>query len=393
MESQAFRNSPSGRLAQSLDECWAFVPNPLPPKLEPDYKLMQVLSDADRALGRLSGLADNLSNPYLLMRPFIRREAVASSRIEGTRADLADLYGFEAEQPPLPSLVSTSPQSDLREVLNYVRTMEYGLERMRDFPISLRFICELHERLLRGVRGQRLKPGEFRDRQNWITGPDGIAISEARYVPPPAAAMRECLDDFEKYLHAGDTYPPLMRLALIHYQFEAIHPFVDGNGRIGRLLISLLLVHWDLLPLPLLYLSSFFERHRLDYYDLLLEVSRRGAWREWIQFFLRGVAEESLDAVVRAKRLQDLQMEWRQRVQATPRASARLLQLVDNLFESPIVTVQQVRRSLNLKTHRSASQAVNRLVEEGVLHPEGGRTRNRRYAALEILQILGEDSK
>jgi Fic family protein len=199
---------------------------------------------------------------------------VLSSRIEGTQANITDLYAYEASQLPLPGLEPAPPESDVREVLNYVRALEYGLERLNTLPVSLRLIRELHERLMTGVRGEHAAPGEFRRTQNWI-GPGNRTLNEAPFVPPPVPQMHECLDSLEKYLHSDDVYPPLVRLALFHYQFEAIHPFLDGNGRIGRLLLSLLLIEWKLLPLPLLYLSVYFHRYRQEYYDLLITVSER----------------------------------------------------------------------------------------------------------------------
>jgi Fic family protein len=306
MDLERFRTSPSGRLVRAGEEpaiYWAFVPHPLPPHLPLEPSLVRLLSDADRALGELAGLARTLPNASLLIPPFLRREAVLSSRIEGTRAGLAELYAYEAGQP-------VSPPSDVREVHNYVRAFEYGLERIHTLPVSLRLLRELHQRLMEDVRGEQATPGEFRRSQNWI-GPPGCTLNQAHFVPPPVPEMNEGLDAFEKYIHGDDPSPPLIRLALIHYQFEAIHPFLDGNGRIGRLLISLLLAHWNLLPLPLLYLSAFFERNRQQYYDLLLAVSERGACSDWVSFFLRGVLAQATDANRRAKRLQDLQAEWR----------------------------------------------------------------------------------
>ncbi|MBI4497110.1 MAG: Fic family protein [Chloroflexi bacterium] len=377
MDLRPFEQSPSGRLVRSRyegTEYWAFVPDPLPPALAFDPELVRTLSDADRALGELAGLGRTLPNPHLLIRPFIHREAVLSSRIEGTQANIADLYAYEAGQIPLPGFRSTPLKSDVREVLNYVRALEYGLERVEALPISLRLMHELHERLMEGVRGERSHPGEFRRIQNYI----GIDV--------PSATMHEALDAFERYLHTDDSYPPLIRIAFIHYQFEAIHPFLDGNGRIGRLLISLLLVHWNLLPLPLLYLSAFFERHRQDYNDLLFAVSARGAWREWLLFFLRGVVEQARDAVQRARRLQDLQQEWHEQL-AQARASALALRLVDSLFASPILTIPLAQRALGV-TYPTAQRTVQKLVEEGVLRPEAGVSYGRLFFADEILRVI-----
>jgi len=390
MNLERFKNSPSGHLlkvGQVEAACWAFVPNPLPPALNLDAELVRVLSEADRALGELAGLGRTMPNPELLMRPFIHREAVLSSRIEGTQTGIADLYLYEAKRMALPGMKHASSDADAREVLNYVRALEYGLERVQTLPVSLRLVRELHERLMEGVRGGKATPGEFRRSQNWI-GKSGCTLNDADYIPPPVTEMNLALADFEKYLHSGNDHPPLVRLAFIHYQFEAIHPFLDGNGRIGRLLLSLLLVNWKLLPLPLLYLSAYFERNRQDYYDLLLAVSERGAWRDWLAFFMRGAAEQSQEANHKAKQLQDLQLKWRRQLQAARRTSALLLQLVDELFKSPVVTAPQVQKILDI-THRSANQSIQRLVDESILYPVPGQARNRQFEAREILNTLG----
>ena len=381
MDLERFRTSPSGRLARAGQEpgvYWAFVPHALPPPLSLDPPMVRLLSDADRALGELAGLARTIPNPSLLIPPFLRREAVMSSRIEGTRAGLADLYAYEAGLP-------ASPPSDVREVHNYVRALEYGLERIRTLPASLRLLRELHEHLMDGVRGEQATPGEFRRSQNWI-GPPGCTLNQAHFVPPPVPEMTEALDAFEKYLHADDIHPPLVRLALIHYQFEAIHPFLDGNGRIGRLLISLLLAHWNLLPLPLLYLSAFFERNRQQYYDLLLAVSERGAWPDWVSYFLRGVLAQSADAIGRAKRLQDLQTDWRSRL-IRARVSAMTLRLADLLFQYPILTVQQAADVLGA-SYNAAKKTFGKLVEAGILQELEGSIRPKAFLANEIQEIV-----
>jgi Fic family protein len=387
---ERFQTSPSGRLLKvGADEAayWAFVPHPLPPALSFDAEFVRALSEADRALGELSGLGRAMPNPHLLIGPFIRREAVLSSRIEGTQADIAALYAYEAGQLPLPGLKPAPPESDVREVYNYVRALEYGLERINTLPVSLRLMRELHERLMEGVRGEQATPGEFRRSQNWIGRP-GCTLNEAAYVPPPVPEMLQALDALEKYLHGGNAYPLLVRLALIHYQFEAIHPFLDGNGRIGRLLLSLLLVNWNLLPLPLLYLSAYFERRRQDYYDLLLAVSERGAWREWVLFFLRGVKEQAVDANSRAKRLQDLQLEWRRQL-TQARASALPLRLMESLFESPMVSISQAQHILGV-TYHTAQRSVEKLVQTGVLQQRGETAYGKVFSADKILQAIGE---
>jgi Fic family protein len=391
MDPDRFCNSPSGQpimVGTGETGYWAFMPHPLPPEISPAWELARATSAADRALSELAGVGRTMPNPHLLIGPFVRREAVLSSRIEGTQANIADLYAYEAGQLPLPGIEPAPPESDVQEVLNYVRALEYGLERLNALPVSLRLIRELHERLMAGVRGEHATPGEFRRSQNWI-GPPGCTLNEALFVPPPVPQMHEALDDFEKYLHGDDVYPPLVRLALVHYQFEAIHPFLDGNGRIGRLLISLLLVEWGLLPSPLLYLSAYFHRHRQDYYDLLIAVSERGDWNEWLLFFLRGVMEQARDAIVRARRLQDLQAAWRERL-TQARASALLLRLADHLFQYPVLTIPEAQRLLDV-TYRSAQRNVERLVEANILRQVSESSYGKIFVAPEILGVIGEN--
>ena len=365
---------------RTLAGYWAFVPNPLPPALAWTAELVAALSEADRALGELAGLGRSLPNPHLLIRPFVRREAVLSSRIEGTQALLSDLYVYEATQL---ALFELSP--DVREVHNYVSALEYGLERLKTLPVSLRLIRETHARLLEGVRGEQYTPGEFRRSQNWI-GPPGTTLEGATFVPPPAEEMNEALHAFERFLHAPMTLPPLVRLGVIHYQFEAIHPFLDGNGRIGRLLIVLLLCAWKLMPQPLLYLSAYFEAKQQTYYDLLLAVSREGAWEPWLHFFLRGVAAQARDGVARTERLLALRERYREQVQ-TERTAARLLQAVDLLFTRPAVTVRDVESALQVN-FATAQRYVAQLEQAGMLHEITGRARSRVYQADEVVAAI-----
>lgn len=388
MRPEAFTSQASGqvmRVGQGEAAYHAFVPTPLPPAFGLDPELILTLSDADRALGELAGLGRAIANPSLLVRPFMRQEAVLSSRIEGTQADLADLYGYEAGQLLLPGLRPRKQTSDVREVFNYVQAMEYGLERLETLPLSLRLIREVHARLMTGVRGDTATPGEFRRSQNWI-GPPGCLLATASYVPPPVPEMIEALAALEKYLHEGNAYPPLVRLACIHYQFEAIHPFIDGNGRVGRLLVPLLMVSWGLLPHPLLYLSVYFERRREDYYRLLMAVSTHGDWRTWIAFFLHGVADQARDAVARAKRLQDLQAGWRDTLQKK-RASALVLSLADALFDQPILTIPVAAEVLGT-SYPSAKAAVAKLEAIGALRQVTAEGTAKTYAATGILDIV-----
>jgi Fic family protein len=381
MDSALFKNSPSGRLTRASSGYWAFVPNPLPPKLEWDNALVSLVSRADIAVGTLSGLGETLPNPHLLIYPFIRREAVLSSRIEGTRSSLSDLLLFEATK--------IEKQRDVKEVQNYVHAMEYGLKRLNELPLSLRFIRELHSTLMKGVRGEQATPGEFRQSQNWI-GPPGCTLNEAIFIPPSVPEMQECLNQLERFLHTEKDLPLLVQLALVHYQFEAIHPFLDGNGRIGRLLITLFLCQREVLTKPLLYLSAFFERHRQEYYDLLLKVSQKGAWREWIEFFLRAVVEQSGDAVSRARRLRELHHTYT-RVSREKKLPPTAGQLVELIFMRPLLNARAAQEYLNV-TFPAAQKALKALVEAKILAEITGAKRNRAYAAKEILEILEEDT-
>ena len=384
MDIEAFRNSPSGRLIKTRAGYWAFLPNPLPPSITWSRELVAALSKADRAIGELAGLGRWMPNPHLLIRPLMRREAVFSSRIEGTQASLADLLTYEAVQ-----LTLFDMPDDVREVHNYVRALEYGLKRLEKLPLSLRLIREIHAILMEGVRGETQTPGEFRRSQNWI-GSVGATLAEAAYVPPPVSEMREALDALEKFLHAPSDLPPLVRIGLVHYQFEAIHPFLDGNGRVGRLLIALLLCAWDILPAPLLYLSPYFEARRDTYYELLNRVSREGAWEAWLAFFLQGVAVQSNDATNRIRKLQALRDRYLAMLRSS-RASARLLQVVDLLFQQPILQTRQVEAALEVN-FSTAQRYLGRMQALGVVREVTGKARNRVYRADDIVHILNQPS-
>lgn len=367
----------SGKTIKAPGGYHAFVPDPLPPKLEWTANLVRALSDADRAVGNLAGEGRRLPNPHLLIRPFIKREAVLSSRIEGTQATLGELLAAEAG-----SAVERSPD-DLREVANYVVAMEYGVQRLNQLPLSLRLIRELHERLMEGVRGGRATPGEFRRSQNWI-GPPGCTLQNASYVPPPVPEMNECLEALEVFLHRRDV-PPLAHIALAHYQFEAIHPFLDGNGRVGRLLIALFMVERRILPAPLLYLSAFFEATRQDYYEHLRAVTERSAWAPWLEYFLNGVARQAEDVLSRAQAIGDLLSGWQQTIAGT--ASRTPGALVDLLAENPYWTVKRVAERLEV-AFTTAQRAVDRLTAASILTEVSGAKRDRVYCARDILDIL-----
>lgn len=380
MNPEAFSAPEAGRVVRSPRGYFAFVPAPPPPEIRYDDELVLALSRADSSLAELSGLGRLLPNSHLLVAPYVRKEAVLSSKIEGTTTDLSELLQDEAGA----ELPARDPD-DVHEVRNYVRALEYGVTRLKKLPLSLRLVRELHERLMRGVRGDRATPGEFRRSQNWI-GSYGSTPDTASYVPPPVEELQACLDSWEKFLHQRDRIPDLVQCALMHEQFEAIHPFLDGNGRVGRLLITLFLIERNRLSQPLLYLSAYIERHRNAYYELLQSVRTRGDWRSWILYFLWGVAEISNEAVERSGRLMVLREKLRNRI-AGKRNAVRLL---EKLFENPYVTVAGAAKLLGV-TNPTARQAVRHLQAAGVLSETSGREWGRLYLARPILKILEMD--
>ena len=373
---------PFGELRQTLQGHVAFFPFHLPRQMELNSDLVYLLSEADRRLGELAGLARVLPNPQLLIAPLSQREAVLSSRIEGTQASVSDLAIFEAEGG------EGRPRSDVLEVRNYRSAMNYGLAS--ELPLSLRLARNLHERLMRGVRGQEKSPGAFRRTQNWIGAP-GCQLPDATYVPPPPEALPELLAEWEQFLHQDVRIPPIVKCAMMHYQFEAIHPFLDGNGRVGRLLITLYFCSMGHLPGPVLYLSPFFERHRDHYYDLLRGVSERGGWPAWISFFLRCVIVQCKDAIVRSSRLTALHEAYRKALlQAKAPPSAH--RLVDELFLNPATTLRVAALRLDV-TPMSASRALDMLQSLGILQEITGRKRNRIYVAHDLVSAIEDDSE
>ena len=374
-----------GRLVHRPDGYMAFLPDPLPPRLEWTPELTLALSEADRALGRLAGEGRKLPNPHLLFRPFVGREAVLSSRIEGTQATLGELLTKEAG-----GVVERS-SGELREVGNYVAALEFGigeLSKGHGGHITLDLVRELHLRLMRGLPNERAKPGEFRRTQNWI-GHAGCTVWTASYVPPPPEELERLLLAWEAFLQ-DRTLPPLIQIALAHYQFEAIHPFLDGNGRVGRLLIILFIIRSDLLPVPLLYLSAFFEATRWDYYQHLREVTEGGRWQEWLLYFLNGVARQAEDAVSRAERINSLLECWRKAVAGS--ASKTPEALVELLAENPFWTTKRAARRLGV-AYTTAQRAIKKLVDQSILTQTSDAGRNRVYCARPILAILEEPAK
>jgi Fic family protein len=352
----------------------AFIPAPLPPQppLDLSGELQEMLSAADRALGRLDGSVLTLPNPDLFVFMYVRKEAVLSSQIEGTQSSLQDVLAAEAK------LLDPNLPRDVDEVLNYVRAMNHGLERLPELPVSVRLIREIHAKLMHGVRGDRLQPGELRTSQNWV-GPGGSTLTTATYVPPPHHAVPEALGDLEKFLHRNDKLPPLVKIALAHVQFETIHPFLDGNGRVGRLLITFLLTECNVLHKPVLYLSHYFKQHRQDYYDHLQSVRERGNWEGWLAFFLRGVIEVAGEAADTARRILQLREQHRSAITAhLGRAAGNGHRILEALYDRPIVSVNDVKTWTGT-TYAAANGLVARMVKLGVLAEMTGQARNRRF--------------
>lgn len=377
----------AGRYLRQPSGYRAFIPKPLPPEppIALSGTLQALLSDADYALGRLDGAILTLPNPDLFVFMYVRKEAVLSSQIEGTQSSLQNLLAAEAK------LFDPDTPDDVREVSNYVRAMNHGLERLATLPVSVRLIKEIHAELLRGVRGGRLTPGELRTSQNWI-GAAGCTLAEAAFVPPPPHEVPQALADLERFLHADHSLPILVQVGLAHSQFETIHPFLDGNGRVGRLLITFLLVERRRLTKPVLYLSHFFKRHRTEYYDRLQAVRDHGDWEGWLMFFLRGVVEVSREATATAAAILHLREDHRVRItEHLGRAAANGHRIMEKLFEQPIITVATVRNWLGV-TPAGANNLVNRLVEIGLLREITGYARNRRFRFEPYLRLF-EDSE
>lgn len=359
----------------------AYLPAPIPRSLAIDEPTIRLLTDAEAALGRLAGAGRLLPNPNLLVRPYLVREAVASTRIEGTRTDVGEMFAFAAG--------GEQPSPDIEEVLNYIRAMEAGLVRLETLPLCVRLLREMHVILLDGVRGRERTPGELRKSQNWI-GPAGATVATATFVPPPPGALAGALTDWEQYANEEGHQPCLVRAAMLHYQLETIHPFLDGNGRLGRLLIVFFLVAQGRLPSPILYLSPYFEAHRDEYYERLQQVRERGDALGWLRFFLRGVERQSNDALIRAERLLDLREGYRRRVQAVTRGQA--IVVVDLAFTSPVLTTRVIEGAIG-GSRPNSLKLLNQLADLDVLvEISGGPRRQRRWIAQEIMDVIsGEE--
>lgn len=378
----------SGRYVQQPTGYRAFIPAPLPPDPPVDIspELQRLLSESDRALGRLDGSVHTLPNPNLFVLMYVRKEAVLSSQIEGTQSSLQDLLAAEADLFG----AETRPR-DVDEVVNYIGAMNYGLARLADLPVSVRLIREIHERLLQGVRGSRLTPGELRRSQNWI-GPAGCTLNEATFVPPPHDEVPNSLGDLERFLHSASPLPALIQIGLAHAQFETIHPFLDGNGRVGRLLITFLLTEQGILQRPVLYLSHYFKRHRQEYYERLQAVRDRGDWEGWLTFFLRGVAEVSNEATETARRILAMRELHRTRItNELGRAAGNGHKVLESLFDRPIVSVSSVEEQIGT-TYQAANNLVSRLMDIGILVEVTGYARNRRFRYDQYVRLFTDDA-
>ncbi|HEY8518073.1 MAG TPA: Fic family protein [Candidatus Binatia bacterium] len=373
----------AGRYVRQLSGYRAFVPAPLPPdpSLDLSGPLRERLSDADYALGRLDGAVLTLPNPDLFVFMYVRKEAVLSSQIEGTQSSLQNLLAAEAQ------LFDPDTPKDVHEVANYVRAMNHGLARLSELPVSVRLIREIHAELMQGVRGGGLAPGELRTSQNWI-GPAGCTLANATFVPPPPHEVPQALADLEKFLHDDVGLPGLIQVGLAHAQFETIHPFLDGNGRMGRLLITFLLTEKQLLKKPVLYLSHYFKQRRAEYYDRLQAVRDAGDWEDWLAFFLEGVMHVSREAAETAAAILRMREEYRARItEGLGRAAGNGLRVMDRLFDHPVVAVATVREWLDLTT-AGANQIVSRLESIGLLREITGYARNRRFVFEPYLRLF-----
>ncbi|MCP1535711.1 Fic family protein [Methylorubrum extorquens] len=379
------RSKRSGQYMRQMTGYSAFIPEDLPPNppIDFDGEMQTLLSKADRALGRLDGSIQTLPNPDLFVFMYVRKEAVLSSQIEGTQSSLDDILEVEAK------VLERRHPNDVDEVLNYVSSMKYGLERLETLPLSVRLITEIHERLLNSVRGREKNPGEIRRTQNWI-GPTGCTLRDAIFVPPPPNVVMDKLGALENFMHAEVDIPILVKIGMIHAQFETIHPFLDGNGRVGRLLITFLLCQNEIMIRPVLYISYFFKQNRSEYYERLQRVRDFGEWEAWIKFFLKGVSQVSLEATETARSIVGLREKHRQSITLEfGRAAGSGLQILEGLFEKPITTVSEVASSLSV-TYAAANSLVQKFVELNILSEITGQKRNRVFRYSPYVDLFSE---
>ena len=374
----------AGRIVKTLSGYEAFIPAKLPPvpSIKIDDEMLQLLSMADSKLGRLDGVTETLPNPELFVAMYVKKEAVLSSQIEGTQASLADVLN----EPSTHDGTVFSPDG-VREVVNYVNAMQWGMKRLETLPLSLRLIREIHSALLQNVRGADKSPGEFRRSQNWI-GPAGCTLSTAVFVPPEPTEMETAMSDLEKYFYDPEFIPPLIKIALIHAQFETIHPFLDGNGRMGRLLITFWLCQQKILSQPLLYLSYYLKLNRAEYYQLLMDVRFHGDWESWIKFFLRGIIFISEEATESAIKILHLQQRYIEILGKFDRGNGKYIDLFNRLFENPVITKKDVSTMLDVSTGTAGSM-VESFIELGVLQDASpNKQRYKKYIFGEYFEIL-----
>lgn len=385
MEAANFTDPSFGELYRPVGADFpAFKPAPLPRALPLEAETVMALSSADAALGRLAGAGRHLHDPAMFLRPYITREALASSRIEGTQASLSEVLQADANQEPSPT-ANVNPH--VREVWNYRAAMETGLQRLPDLPLVRRVVCDIHGVLLQGARGEAKQPGSFRNRPVWIGSPTD-SPENAVFVPPLEPELLAAWKDWEKFANSSVRLPVLVQCALLHYQFETIHPFLDGNGRVGRLLIVFFLIHRGVLPAPLLYISSYLEEYRREYYERLQAVRERAEIQEWLQFFLTAVSVQAEDAVVRAEQLHDLRESYRSQLAGS---RSRAVEVVDLLFVNPFVTVRGVASALGV-TPQGASNLVRQLEDRGWLEMVGqfGRGGRNNWVAPEVFNAVSD---
>lgn len=365
----------------------AFIPNPLPPEppINFDDELQSLLSKADRTLARLDGITTVLPNPDLFIAMYVKKEALLSSQIEGTQASLEGILEFEADLPPKEDI------NEVKEVINYVKAMNYGIERLKELPMSLRLIKEIHKILLEGTRGAHRDPGEFRRSQNWI-GPPGASLNEAICIPPPPDMVLSTMGELEKFLHSKDNIPPLVRIALIHAQFETIHPFIDGNGRVGRLLITFYLFWKGILARPLLYLSFYLKKNKADYYDTLMKLRLEGAYENWLKFFLNGVSETSEESASTAREIIKLKDDLITKIYENSISSVYAVKLIDLLFVTPLISVKDAYERLKI-SNQAANELFKRFESIGILKEITGKRRYKRYIFKSYVDIIARGTE
>lgn len=383
----ASKTGRAGRYIRQPEGYSAFIPAPLPPDppVRVDAPMQVLLSQAELALGRLDGSIQTLPDPDLFVFMYVRKEAVLSSQIEGTQSSLDDLLEAEAK------IFRADRPRDVGEVLNYVNAMNYGLERLQTLPVSVRLVREIHKRLLRGVRGSQRQPGELRTTQNWI-GPGGCTLNEATFVPPPPSEVPKALGDWERFLHEDHKIPFLTKVGLAHAQFETIHPFLDGNGRIGRLLITFLICERGILQKPVLYLSYYFKQYRQRYYDLLQAVRDTGDWESWLKFFLQGIAEVSQEATTTARRIVELRGAHQALIiDGFGRVAANGLKVLEPLYSRPLITVNDIAQMTGT-SFTAANQLMQKFVAHGLLSEITGQARNRRFRYDAYIDLFTEEN-